>query len=100
MICIMPKYIIEGNIDFYKGLLEDDNNNQDEDNNCLITNLPLSDKFVTLSCGHKFNYVPLYNDIFNHKQKFNVMESSVSSLKQSKRQSKRQPKMQRMNTRI
>ena len=53
---------------------------QDEDNNCLITNLPLSDKFVTLSCGHKFNYVPLYNDIFNHKQKFNVMESSVSSL--------------------
>lgn len=81
MICIMPKYIIEGNIDFYKGLLEDDNNNQDEDNNCLITNLPLSDKFVTLSCGHKFNYVPLYNDIFNHKQKFNVMESSVSSLK-------------------
>jgi len=77
----MPKYIIEDNIDFYKDLLEDDNNNQDEDNNCLITNMPLSDKFVTLSCGHKFNYVPLYNDIFNHKQKFNNMEASVSLLK-------------------
>jgi hypothetical protein len=77
----MPKYIIDGEIDFYKSLLEDDDNNEDDVNNCLITNMPLTDKFVTLDCGHKFNYIPLYNDIFNHKQKFNIMESSTSSLK-------------------
>ena len=80
----MPKYIVEGNVDFYQSLfnnmltVDDD---QDEADNCLITNLPLTDKFVNLSCGHKFNYIPLYNDIFNHKQKFNIMESTISSLK-------------------
>jgi hypothetical protein len=48
---------------------------------CLITDEPLVDKYVELNCGHKFNYVPLYNDILNHKQKFNSMESSLSALK-------------------
>ena len=81
------KYNIEGNIDFfselYKSLDDEDNQNEIEsDNNlCLITNQPLTDKFVELNCGHKFNYISLYNDIYNHKKKFNNMEGPVSLLK-------------------
>ena len=80
------KYNIEGNIDFftelYKSLDDDDTQNSiEEDNNCLITQLPLTDKFVEMSCGHKFNYIPLYNDILNHKNKFNSMEATSSALK-------------------
>ena len=83
----MKKYNIEGNIDFfselYKSLDDEDNNHKVEsDNNlCLISNQLLVDKFVELNCGHKFNYIPLYNDIYNHKKKFNNMEGNGSLLK-------------------
>lgn len=82
----MKKYNIEGDIDFfaelYKSLdVEENNNKTDEDNNkCLISNQPLTDKFVEMKCGHKFNYIPLYNDLVNHKQKFNGMEGNGSKL--------------------
>ena len=81
------KYTIEGNIDFFSELYKsldvaEDTNKKESDNNlCLISKLPLTDKFVKLKCGHKFNYVPLYNDIVNHKLKFNNMESTQSHLK-------------------
>jgi|694.fasta_scaffold51889_6 hypothetical protein len=82
----MKKYNIEGNLDFfselYKSLDEEDNTeSNNNDNLCLITNQLLVDKFIELNCGHKFNYIPLYNDIYNHKKKFNNMEGSASSLK-------------------
>ena len=83
----MKKYNIEGNIDFFselfKSLDEEDNKHKVEsDNNlCLITNQLLIDNFVELNCGHKFNYIPLFNDIYNHKKKFNNMEGSASLLK-------------------
>ena len=96
----MVKYIIEGNIDFYKELYKsidqetkeviEQNNGEiksgeggegGEENNktkelilCLISNMPLTENFVQMNCGHKFNYIPLYNDILNHKKKFNIME--------------------------
>jgi len=80
----MDKYNIEGNIDFfaelYKSLDEDDNLNE-ESNLCLITDQPLTDKFVQLQCGHKFNYSPLFLDIKNHKQKFNHLEGGTTQLK-------------------
>lgn len=79
------KYYIEGNIDFfselYKSLDEEENKVETDNNLCLITNQPLIDKYVELNCGHKFNYIPLYNDIYNHKKKFNNMEGSMSLLK-------------------
>ena len=81
------KYIIEGNIDFfselYKSLDDEENPNKTElDNNlCLISKLPLTDRFVKLVCGHKFNYIPLYNDIVNHKLKFNNMEANQGHLR-------------------
>jgi hypothetical protein len=80
----MDKYNIEGNIDFfaelYKSLDEDDNLNE-ENNLCLITDKPLTDKYVQLQCGHKFNYGPLFLDIKNHKQKFNHLEGGTTQLK-------------------
>ena len=77
----MNKYKIEGNLNFfdelYKSLDKEENN---DENKCLITNQLLTDKYVTLNCGHKFNYIPLYHDIVNHKNKFNKMEGSISKL--------------------
>jgi hypothetical protein len=84
----MKNIIVEGGIDFYselyKSLDDDDTKNINENNEnklCLISKLPLTDKYVEMVCGHKFNYVPLYNDIINHKLKFNNMESLYSRLK-------------------
>ena len=60
------KYIIEDGIDFFAELYKSLDDKEllektEEDNNkCLITNQPLTDKFVELNCGHKFNYVALY----------------------------------------
>lgn len=83
----MINYEIEGDIDFYSELyksLDDADENiiiSSDDNKCLITGVPLTDKYVTMICGHKFNYEPLYKDILNHKQKFNAMESSKCILR-------------------
>jgi hypothetical protein len=73
----MVKYNIEEGIDFYKELYESlhINNNHEETDTCLITNQLLTDRYVTLDCGHKFNYIPLYNDLKNHKKLFNCLEA-------------------------
>ena len=80
---MLKNYIIEGDIDFYAELYssldnKDTQNQLDETNNivCLITDESLEANSVTLLCNHKFNYVPLYKDLVNHKKKFNTMESS------------------------
>lgn len=84
----MKNYNIEGGIDFYgelyKSLDIEENEKKTEDDLmlCLITNKPLTEHYYTMVCGHKFNYLPLYLDIKNHKQKFNGMESHNSKLKQ------------------
>jgi hypothetical protein len=74
----MPKYIIEGNINFYDELyksLDDKNDNKcEKTETCLITNAPLKENYITLGCNHKFNYDAIYNDIFCHKKKYNNME--------------------------
>lgn len=84
----MLKYKIEGGLDFFTELYKplddsDDEHKIDEETNmCLINNKPLTDKYVQMKCGHKFNYYPLYLDIKNHKQKFNGLESSSGRLNQ------------------
>ena len=40
-------------------------------NICLITKEPLEPNHITLSCNHKFNYVPIYNEVVNQKNKQN-----------------------------
>jgi hypothetical protein len=66
-------YNIEGNINFYEELYKslDTEDKQDNNDYCLISNQPLVENYVTMSCGHKFNYQPLFYDILNHKKKFN-----------------------------
>jgi hypothetical protein len=82
----MKNYNIEGGIDFYnelyKSLDVDENEYKTENDNnlCLITNMQLIEHFVKMDCGHQFNYIPLYNDIKNHKSKFNGMEGSNGHL--------------------
>ena len=78
------KYKIEGNINFYEELyksLDDSKDDSKEDeieqNICLITNEPLTVNFVNMKCGHKFNYIPLFNDLVNHKKKYNSMERRI-----------------------
>ena len=59
-------YIIEDNIDFFNELNKNDIE-VNSDNKCLITNEILMNDFVELKCKHKFNYYPLFMDIFNQK---------------------------------
>ena len=66
-------YIIEGNINFYDELYKSLDYDEDEQNEiCQINGEVLCDKFVTLECGHKFNYIPLYKEIYNQKYIFNT----------------------------
>jgi hypothetical protein len=82
----MKIYQIEGGLNFYEELyksldIEDNEENTDEDKNkCLITNLPLEEKYIELKCRHKFNYIPIYNDMVNHRKKFNNMEGTSTRL--------------------
>jgi len=74
----MNKYRTEGNINFYEELkknLEE----VDDKNTCLITGDKLTDFFVKLNCGHKFNYIPLYKDLVNFKRKYRHMEKNTVS---------------------
>lgn len=72
----MKKYYIEGNINFFEELYKslDEEDIKEDANLCLITKMPLKDRYVTLECNHKFNYDALYNDLVNYKTKFNGME--------------------------
>ena len=36
---------------------------------CLISGTILGDNFVELTCGHKFNYYELYNEVYKQKKK-------------------------------
>lgn len=74
-------YIIEDNIDFFTELkkeLDDTSSEKKSDNDneniCLITHEPLIDNHITLSCNHKFNYLPLYLEVVNQKTKCSYLE--------------------------
>lgn len=75
----MTNYKIEGNINFYEELYKSLDDKSEESENttlelCLITNMPLKEGHIVLGCNHKFNYDAIYNDILNHKKKYNLME--------------------------
>lgn len=66
-----------GGIDFYAELYSSLDWEENESKNvCLITDNVLSEHHVILECGHKFNYIPLFNDIRTHKTKFNSLEAN------------------------
>ena len=72
----MTNYIIENNIDFFSELNKNSNDEDDNiDNLCLLTHEQLTFNYVTLPCGHKFNYGPIYNEICKQKLKNNTINS-------------------------
>ena len=63
---------VDFNSELLKMLCEDEDEN--DDNICLISGVPLEDKYITLCCGHKFNYIAIYNEILNQKTIDNYKE--------------------------
>lgn len=80
----MPKYIIEGGIDFYEELNQpeptpksgasagagtdaNDDNDDNDTKSCLLTKTPLTYGHITLPCTHTFNFLPLYNEVLSQK---------------------------------
>ena len=60
----MQNHHCDDNFDFQKELLELLSTEEtDDDNICLISNLPLESNFIKLACGHKFNYDSIFNEI-------------------------------------
>ena len=58
-------YVIEDDINFFDLLKK--NTHDDENDVCLISGSVLDENHITLECSHKFNYVPLYNEIKEKK---------------------------------
>jgi hypothetical protein len=66
-------YTTDTSFNFYAELNNDNdsthtNNEEDENNKCLISNLPLDETAIELSCGHKFNYLYIYLESLNSKK--------------------------------
>lgn len=62
--------ILEGNINFYDELNKLDSDDEDDNDNeplCLLTNLPLDKNSIKLSCNHEFNLLPLYKEVVQQK---------------------------------
>jgi len=67
-----------------KLLCDDDKEVINEKNNfCLISNLPLEEDHVKLTCNHLFNYSAIYKEIKNQKKK-SYLETQKLSAKQLK----------------
>ena len=73
------------NADFYQLLFQSLSKDVDNDVDyktknldnafCLISMMPLEDNHVTLECGHKFNYTPIFNEIKAQKYSCNYYET-------------------------
>jgi hypothetical protein len=46
--------------------------NESETNVCLITHQPLNAYHVQLTCGHKFNYEPLFQEVMRQKGRLGI----------------------------
>jgi len=63
-------YVIEDNIDFYHELNKKDGIIQIDDSElCLITRTQLDNNYLDLECGHKFNYIALYNNCIQFEKR-------------------------------
>lgn len=60
-------FVIPQGFDFYKELENNIHNSNEKKNTCLIDGTSLGESHITLECGHKFNYIPLLNDVYEEK---------------------------------
>lgn len=77
------KYVIEGGVNFYDELYKslDQPEDQDNTNLCLITNSPLTETHIKLSCSHCFNYEPLYNEFKKQRDSFHLSSNTSFRVK-------------------
>ena len=65
------EYEVEGEIDFFNELKQMTSAStaptESTAPRCLITDEPLRRDHITLQCGHRFNYVPLFKDVLFQK---------------------------------
>ena len=67
------EYEVEGDVDFFSQLKQmtqpspTDANTNATTPRCLITDEILRRDHITLHCGHKFNYVPLFKEVLFQK---------------------------------
>ena len=81
-VIIANNYVIEDNIDFYAAL--EDSDNEDNENMCLISHSQLDNNSIVLNCGHKFNYIDIYNEVKQQKiGKHLSMDKNLQSLKRN-----------------
>jgi len=65
----MSNYVVEDGLNLWKMISIDDTDENDTDNKyCLITNNNLEKNYVTLPCGHNFNYKSLLNEFISLKE--------------------------------
>lgn len=57
---------------YFQQLIHSTEENNDEQEICHITYDVLDEKHIKLSCGHTFNYLPLYKEVVNQKQSKSV----------------------------
>jgi hypothetical protein len=60
-------------LDYFKKCLDEIDESTDEDS-CLITGENLTKYHVILMCGHKFNYIPLFKEVYQQKCVINHKE--------------------------
>jgi hypothetical protein len=71
-------YIIEGNLNFNQELIKSIcNTDEDETSkNCLISGMPLNEEYITLRCGHQFNYESIFKEVKRQKKEINYLETA------------------------
>lgn len=58
---------VEGGFDFWSELSNDEPNSLVTDDYCLLTQEPLSLNYITMPCGHKYNYIAICKELSNMK---------------------------------
>jgi len=58
---------VEDGFDFWSELANDEPNSPVTDDCCLLTQEPLTFNYITMPCGHKYNYVAICKEISNMK---------------------------------
>uniref|UniRef100_A0A6C0KJ46 Uncharacterized protein n=1 Tax=viral metagenome TaxID=1070528 RepID=A0A6C0KJ46_9ZZZZ len=66
-------------MEFYDELMKQismiDNEKVEDEEECLISGLPLKESYVTLECNHKFNRKNIFKEIYHQKKHVNTYNS-------------------------
>ena len=79
----MTNYIIDdSDFDFFEELSKLSSQKESvEKPVCLLSKEPLTYNHVRLTCGHTFNYKPLFSEIYTSKYKLNTQSRGVYTIK-------------------